>query len=68
MTLDQAKKFYQEIKDLQRRYGVSYSDYHEEECDGEIRFMNITLKAKIDPPRGAQSQAPQGKKKCIDKK
>jgi len=49
MTLDQARKFYQDIKDLKRRYGVSYSDYHEEERDGEIRFVNITVKAKIDP-------------------
>ena len=51
MTLDQAKEFYREIKDLKKRYGVSYSDYHEEERDGEVRFVNITLRAKIDPER-----------------
>ncbi len=57
MTLEEAKKFYHEIKEIKRRYGVSYSDYHEEECDGEIRFVNITLRAKIDP-----------EKKRVDKK
>ncbi len=48
MTLDEAKQFYQVIKDLKKRYGISYSDYHEEECDGEIRFVNIVLKLKIE--------------------
>lgn len=48
MTLDQAKKFYQEIKDLKKRFGVCYSDYHEEERDGEVKFVNVTLKLKID--------------------
>lgn len=48
MTLEQAKKFYQEIKEIKKRYGVSYSDYHEEESDGEIKFVNVTLKIKIE--------------------
>lgn len=63
MTLDQARKLRQEINELKRRYGITYSDFHEEERDGELRFVNITLKAKIDPPLGVQSQTPQGKKK-----
>ena len=48
MTLDQAKKLYQEIKEIKKRYGVCYSDYHEEERDGEIKFVGVTLKIKID--------------------
>ena len=48
MTLEQAKKFYQEIKEIKKRYGITYSDYHEEECDGEIKLVNVTLKIKID--------------------
>ncbi len=49
MTLDQARKLHQEIKEIKKRYGISYSDYHEEEREGEVRFVNITLRAKIDP-------------------
>ncbi len=51
MTIEEARIFYQEIRKLKRRYGISYSDYHEEECDGEIKFVNITLKAKIAPEK-----------------
>jgi hypothetical protein len=49
LTLDHAKEFYREIRELKKRYGVSYSDYHEEERDGQVRFVNITVRAKIDP-------------------
>ena len=38
MILEQAKKFYREIKELKRRYGITYSDYHEEENDGETHY------------------------------
>jgi hypothetical protein len=48
MTLDQAKEFYQKIRDLKKRYSVCFSDYHEEERDGEIKFVNVTLRMKID--------------------
>jgi aspartyl/asparaginyl beta-hydroxylase (cupin superfamily) len=48
MTLEQAKKLYQEIKELKKRYGISYSEYHEEERDGEIRLVNVILKIRID--------------------
>ena len=51
LKLEQARKLHQEIKEIKRRYGISYSDYHEEECDGEVRFVNITLRAKIEPER-----------------
>ncbi len=49
MTLDQARKLYHEIREIKKRYGISYSDFHEEERDGEVRFVNVTLKLKIDP-------------------
>ncbi len=48
MTIEEARIFYQEIKKIKNRYGISYSDYHEEERDGEIKFVNVTLKIKID--------------------
>ena len=48
MKLEEAKRLYQEIKEIKKRYGICYSDYHEEECDGEIKFVNVTLKIKID--------------------
>jgi len=49
MTIEEARIFYQEIRQIKKRYGVSFSDYHEEECDGTIRFVNVTLRLKIDP-------------------
>lgn len=51
MTLDQARKFYQEIKEIKKRYGICYSDYHEVEKEGEIRLVNVTLKINIDAPK-----------------
>ena len=48
MKLEEAKRLYQEIKEIKKRYGICYSDYHEEERDGEIKFVNVTLKIKID--------------------
>jgi hypothetical protein len=51
MTLDQARKVYHEIREIKKRYGISYSDFHEEEREGEVRFVNVTLKLKIDPEK-----------------
>lgn len=44
MTLDQARKICDEII---KKHG-HYCDYHEERREGEIKFVNLTLKLKID--------------------
>ncbi len=44
MTLDQAKKICEEII---KEHG-HYCDYHEERREGEIKFVNLTLRLKID--------------------
>jgi hypothetical protein len=75
MRLEEARKICEEII---QKHG-HYCDYHEERREGEIKFVNLTLRLKIDPPTleklrragspgGVQSQIPQGKKKILDKK
>jgi len=44
VTLDQARKICDEII---QKYG-HYCDYHEERREGEIKFVNLTLRLKID--------------------
>jgi hypothetical protein len=62
MTLDQARKICDEII---KKHG-HYCDYHEERREGEIKFVSLTLRLKIDPPCGILTQTPQGKKKSLD--
>ena len=44
MTLDQAREICEEII---KKHGL-YCDYHEERREGEIKFVNLTLRLKID--------------------
>lgn len=45
MTLSDARKICEEIIE---KHG-QYCDYHEERREGEIKFVNLTLKLKICP-------------------
>lgn len=45
MTLGQARKICEEII---QQYGF-YCDYHEERREGQVKFINLTLRLKIDP-------------------
>jgi hypothetical protein len=47
MTLQDARKICEEII---KKHG-HYCDYHEERREGEIKFLNLTLKLKIDPEK-----------------
>jgi len=47
LTLDEARKICDQIiKD----HGL-YCDYHEERREGEIKFVNLTLRLKIEPEK-----------------
>jgi hypothetical protein len=46
MTIDQARKVCEEII---KQHGL-YCDYHEERREGEVKFVNLTLRLKIDTP------------------
>ena len=35
--------------EILKRYGITYSEYLEERCDGKIRFIHLVLKFKVDP-------------------
>jgi|GEM_PF-6611086 len=44
MTLEEARRICNEVIE---KYG-SYCDYQEERRDGEIKFINLTLRFKIE--------------------
>jgi len=45
MTPEGIKRICQEIVE---KYGIGYSDYHEERKGGEIKFITLTLKWLVD--------------------
>jgi hypothetical protein len=52
MNLEQARKICEQIM---REHGL-YCDYHEERREGEVRFVNLTLRFKIDAPSAARKK------------
>ena len=47
MKLEDARKICDEIIE---KYG-HYCDYHEERREGQIKFVNLTVRLKIDPEK-----------------
>ena len=47
MTLDEARKICDQII---KEHGL-FCDYHEERREGEIKFVNLMLRLKIDPQK-----------------
>jgi hypothetical protein len=60
MTLEQARKICEEIIE---KHG-HYCDYHEERREGEIKFVNLTLRLKICPGKKSLDKETMG---MIDK-
>ena len=54
MTLDQARKLCEEIID---KYRISHSNCHEERVDGEVKFVHLTLKIKINAKKNIDKKA-----------
>ncbi len=47
MIIEEAKRI---IEDIQTRYGIDFSNYHEERREGRVKFIYFALKLKIDEP------------------
>ena len=44
MTLQEIKRAISEIK---KRYGITHSNYKEDEVDGEIKFVELNIRFKV---------------------
>jgi len=45
MTLDEIKK---QVEDMKRRYRLTHSKTIEEEIDGEVKFVDLNIRFKVD--------------------
>ena len=47
MTFEEIKRIIREIED---RYKIAFTDYHEEVREGKIKFIVYTMRFKVEKP------------------
>lgn len=38
----------EKIKDMKKRYGLSYSTYSEQDVDGEVKFVDFHIRFEVE--------------------